>query len=148
MTLFLQILTWIKDHWKLVTGVILLATSFTFGWFESKDYWQKPLMTEIKNYKDAQAKANAKIDQIQAQAKEDVKTLTKSIDTANSTIDDLSAKYKTEKEKKQKTIYVKDPRDPTKNIPIDFNVNGDQICKRFPDAYLETLNAMIKEANK
>lgn len=148
MTIFLQILSWLKNHYKPVIAIILLVTTFFFGWFESKSHWQTPLLTEISKYKDERDKANAKIDQISNQAKQDTKDLTATIEKANSTIDDLQSKYATERNRKQKIVYVTDPRDSNKKLPIEFNRNGDMICRRFSDTYLETLNAMVKEANK
>jgi hypothetical protein len=57
--------------------------------------------------------------------------------------------YESEKNKAPRKIFiVKDPRDSSKNVTIEFNKDGNQVCNRFSDTYLDTLNSMIKEANK
>lgn len=146
---FELIFKFLKTYWKPIFLILIVAGSFAFGYFKSKDHWQAPLLSQIQKYQIAQREYNAKIDAISQKAQEDSKELTSKIESANSTIDDLSAKYEQLKKVKQKVIYsVKDPRNDQKQLNLEFDTDGSLICNKFSSAYLDTINQMIKEANK
>jgi hypothetical protein len=139
----------LKLYWKQIIGSMFILIIYAFGALSWKSYWQSPLIEKIGQYEIAQKKYNDMIDGISNKTKEDVISYEAKIKDANSKIDELSSDYQKLKASKQKNVFiVKDPRNGKNDLPIEFNGKGDQICTRFSDTYLETLNAMIKEANK
>lgn len=140
---------WAKENYKIAIALIIVIAAYGFGYFHSKDHWQSPLLTKIEKYEKDQKDFNEKLDAISKEVATNLDSVKKDISDKNTQIDTLSTMYDQERNKKPRTIYVvKDPRNDAKTVSVEFNTNGDQICNRFSDSYLETLNSMINEANK
>jgi hypothetical protein len=141
--------SWCLQYWKPILAALLLVASFFFGFYQSKNHWQAPLLKTIQKYEADQAAYNKKLDDISNNVKANLEGIKKDIADKDLQIDSLSAMYESEKNKAPRKIFiVKDPRDSSKNVTIEFNKDGNQVCNRFSDTYLDTLNSMIKEANK
>lgn len=137
------------DKQKIVYGsliaIIVLVFVFFLGAFLSRDHWEKPLIEQIDQYKKKETELTASLAQISSNSKLALEEANFKLDSTTKALDDLLLKYN----RKPKIVYrVKDPRDGSKTIDVEFNENGDQVCRKFPDEYLETLNKMIDEANK
>lgn len=145
---FGKVFSFVLNNPKPFIYIGIVIAIFFSGFFLSKSHWQTPLIEKISKYEKSEEEAKKKLKQISEDAKLSSEKAEAEISAKNAVIDSITSQYETEKAKKQKVSYVvKDPRNSSQSINLEFNTNGNMICDRFSDAYHETLNKIITEAN-
>jgi type III secretory pathway component EscV len=98
---------------------------------------------------DARAR-DAKIERIEKESKDNAASLTKQIEKSKADSLKIVSDYEKKLEAERKKLPKASVENPvTKDkIDVDFNPKGDVVCRTFPDAFTDTMNELVENANR
>jgi hypothetical protein len=155
-----SIVEWCREHPKAAACIFALIVAVFLTWWVTKDYttkavWKEAnvkidyLSGEVKKANEETKRRDEKITRIGTQSKTEQDLLLADItslkERTNKIVSDYEKKVAVERAKNKHVTIT----NPATQKPIDVEVTpaGEIVCGRFSDSYVETINALVDEAN-
>lgn len=152
----------VTEHPRAALEIVVVVGTAVGSWYwtkervaKEKDAFYQPI---IQQYAGEIEALNTKVkdtEESSAKAAEEAQT---KINDANAKIESLTGDYEAKlaeerarKKGRIQTVYVPLPGVGTDGKPKEVEVtleNGEVVCRRLPETYKDTVNSMIREANK
>jgi DNA polymerase sigma len=157
LAFFTGLIKWCREHPKAAIAIVVLVLSNLLVWHyavqhqANKDNTQiVALKAEVKKANDETAARNAKIAQLETDSKAQAEDTTKKLAASKQAMVAIVADFQRKLLIEHKKIQIVKVLDPVtkKDTDVEFNQSGQVVCSRLHDSYTDTINGLVKEANK
>lgn len=159
-------LKWVREHPKQALALAILIVAIVCTWWVTDWYVTKKvhaedekviaaLQAQVEKANRETKERDAKIARIEADSKVQADKFAADTKEANARMDKIVSEYTAKlnaEKKKNKVLIVKVPSGvpgstATTDVPVEINQNNQVVCSRFHDAFTESVNQLVHEAN-
>lgn len=156
-----RVLKWIRENPKKFGVIVLVAVSIatTFyltRWYTTTKVWKEAnvvievLRKEVEKANAETKKRDEKIEKIEKLSKEESDLFEADLKASKERVKKLIADYekKLQQERDNNTIIVVTDPNSKKPIEVEINKDGEVVCSRFHNTFVDTVNKLVDEANR